>query len=351
MSPFSGASMRCVVLHIVGVLLMFAGVMLVALTAHSLMNYRLAANRHGGEIMDLGSDTSLQTGQYGHMARVVGTPSVVEPPSDPEFGQKVNTPVLVRHVEMFQWRELHFGSAISYELAWMDRLLDASRFDQPVGHANPASFPISGKKFDATLVQIGGFRLSPELVRALPGSATVEPDMKSLPANLAASFSPYQQYLTTSTQPDSPRVGDVRVSWDEIPLREMTIFARIDGDRLVPATDVADGKGYDIEVGEVPLLDMLPDMPIPPDYLVFRRIAAVLLAALGAFVLLVARNRRRDPLLALGLGALVVGVVSTVLWLGNDTWTMTAWLLVTVLGMALAVWRLRWHKRRATDRL
>lgn len=343
--------MRRVMLHVIGVLLIFAGVGLAALTAHSLMNYRTAAQRHGGEMMDLGNDASLQAGQYGHMARVVGTPSVVEPPSDPEFGLKTDTPVLVRHVEMFQWRELHFGNEVSYELAWVDRLLDASHFDQPAGHANPASFPISGKKFDAGLVQVGGFRLAPELVRTLPGSSTVKPDLKSLPPNLAASFSPYQQYLTTSSQPNSPRVGDVRVSWDEIPLRQITVFARIDGDRLVPAADAADGKGYDIEVGDVSLLDMLPDMPIPPDYVMFRRIAAVLLAALGAFVMLVARNRRRDPLLALGLGALVVGAVSTMLWLGHDTWTMAAWLLATILGTALAVWRLRWHQRRATDRL
>ena len=350
MSVFSGASLRCVVLHVVGVLLIFAGVGLVAITAHSLMNYRVAAERHGGEMIDLGSDASLQAGQYGHMARVVGIPSVVEPPTDTEFGLKTDTPVLVRHVEMFQWRELHFGNEVTYELAWVDRLLDASHFDQPAGHTNPASFPISGKKFDAKLVQVGGFRLAPELVQALPGSSTVEPDLKSLPPNLAASFSLYQQYLTTSSQPNSPRVGDVRVSWDEIPLSQVTVFARIDGDRLVPAADAADGKGYDVEIGDVSLFNMLPDMPIPPQFVTARRIAAVLLAALGTLVMLVARNRRRDPLLALGLGALVVGAVSTMLWLGHDTASMAGWLLVTVLSMALAVWRLRRHKRRTTDR-
>jgi hypothetical protein len=38
------------------------------------------------------------------------------------------------------------------------------------------------------------------------------------------------------------------------------------------------------------------------------------------------------------------------LWLGNDTSSMAIWLLVTLLGAALAVWRLRWHQRRSTDR-
>jgi hypothetical protein len=351
MSLFSGSSMRSVVLHVIGVALIFAGVGLAAVTARSLMNYHAAAERHGGEMMDLGSDASLQVGQYGHMARIVGTPGVVEPPTDTEFGLKANTPLLVRHVEMFQWRELHFGNEVNYEQAWVDRLVDAGHFDQPAGHANPASFPLKGNKFDAGLVQIGGFRLSPELIRALPGSATVEPDTKSLPVNLAASFSPYEQYLTTSSQPNSPRIGDVRVSWDEIPLQQLTVFARIDGDRLVPAVDATDGKGYDIEVGDVSLLNMLPDLPIPPDHVLLRRVAAVLLAALGTFVMLVARNRRKDPLLALGLGALVVGAVSCALWLGHGNGMMAAWLLVAVLGLALSVWRLRWQKRRLTDRV
>jgi hypothetical protein len=350
MSWAGGASMRSVVLHALGVLLILAGVGLVALTAHGVMTYRVAAQRHGGEMMDLGNDASLQPGQYGHMARVVGTPTVLEPPSDSEFGLKADTPVLTRHVEMFQWRELHFGSQISYELAWVDHPVDASRFAQAAGHANPASFPLTQKTFDGGLVQIGGFRLSPLLIRALPGSAVVQPDLKSLPPNLAASFGPSENYLTTSSQPQSPRLGDIRVSWEKIPLQPITVFARIDGDKLVPAADAADGRGYDIEIGDVPLLNLLPDMPLPPTYVLARRIASVLLAALGAFVMLVARNRRGDPLLALGLGTLMVGAVSTMLWLGNDTSSMAIWLLVTLLGGALAVWRLRWHKRRSTDR-
>lgn len=341
MTSLNSASIRCVVLYAAGVLLMIVGVGLAAMTAHSLITYHAIAGRHGGEAMDLGSDASLQAGQYGHMARVVGLPSVVEPPVDPEFGLRVDTPVLIRHVEMFQWREIRFGGDVHYDLDWVDHPLDASRFRQPAGHANPAGFPLSGKSFDAGLVQVGGFRLSPELVHAMPGSSVVEPDLKALPPNLAASFSIYQNYLTTSGQPNSPRLGDVRVSWEQIPLRRMTVFARIDGDRLVPASDATVGKGFDIEVGEVSLRDMQPDMPSPPEFIMMRRVASVLLAALGAFVMMLTRNRRRDPLLALGLGALVVGAVSTVLWLGNDTWIMAAWLLVTVLGMVLAVWRLR----------
>lgn len=341
MKPLSAETLHRLVLHAVGVLLMFAGIALVALTAHSVMNYRLIAGRHGGETMDLGSDAALQAGQHGRMARIVATPSVIEAPTDPEFNLRVSTPVLIRHVEMFQWREVRLGGDISYELDWVDHPLDSSHFKQPGGHMNPASFPLPEKRFDAGLIQMGGFKLAPKLLRALPGFAPVQPDTKALPANLAASFSPYNRYLVTSAQPGNPRLGDVRVSWEDVPLQEMTIFARVDGNQLVPAIDAPDGKGYDIEVGNVALIDMLPDLPMPPEYLFLKRALALLLATLGAFVLLLARERRRDVLLAAGLGMMSVGAVSTVLWLGNDAGVMAAWLAVTAIGIGLSVWRLR----------
>ena len=339
-----GIFMRALVLNMIGALLVLAGVGLVATTARSLLNYRMAASRHGGEVINLGSDMQPRAGQYGYMVRLVGTPTVVEAPRDPEFNLRVNTPVLLRHVEMFQWREVRIGDSVHYEMDWVDRPLDARHFKEPAGHANPASFPISGKQFDAGLVQMGGFRLDPVLLHALPGSQRVTPDTKSLPKNLAASFTLYQGHLVTSARPDDPRLGDVRVSWDEVPLQQLTIVGRLSGDRILAAAEAADGKGYDVELGEVPLLDMFPDLPVPPEFVLSRQILAVLLAALGAFLLLCAQHRKRDVLLALGLGGLAVGIVACVMWIGADWPAMYGWLAVTLISFSLTAWRL--HRRR-----
>ena len=337
----TGTSMRGLVLNVVGALLVLAGIGLVAMTARSLLNYRAVASLHGGEVVDLGANAQPGAGQHGSMVRVVGTPTVVEAPHDPDFNLRVNTTMLVRHVEMFQWREVRVGSSVHYELDWVDHLLDAGHFEDPKGHANPLSFPISGKQFDAGLVQIGGFKLGPVLLHAIPGTQRITPDPGALPENLAASFSRYQDYLVTSARPGDPRLGDVRVSWNEVPLQELTIVGRIDGDRLVAAADAADGKGYVVQVGDVPVLDVFPDLPVPPEFVLSWRILAVLLASLGAFLLLSTQRDRRDPLLALGLGALVVGIVASVLWLGDDTRTMCGWLVLAALGLLLTGWRLR----------
>lgn len=336
-----GMSMRALMCAVTGALLVLAGVALVAMVVHSQLNYRAAAARHGGEVTDLGHDASPQAVGRGNMVRFVGTPQVVEVPRDPDFNLRVNTPVLVRHVEMFQWREISIGGEVHYELDWVDHPLDASHFAQPVGHANPASFPLSGKQFDAGLVQLGGFKLSSQLLHALPGSEQIPPDPKLLPENLAASFSLYQDYLVTSARPGDPRLGDLRVSWDVVPLQEVTVVARIDGNRLVAAADATDGKGYDVEIGAVPLLDVFPDLPVPPKFVMGSWLLAVLLAAAGAFLLLVTHRDRGDPLLALALGALAVATVASVLWLGHDTLMLCAWMAVALLSFVLVVWRLR----------
>lgn len=339
-NPQRGMSLRKLAIDAVGALLVLAGIGLVAMTARGVLNYRAAETRHGGEVIDLGQSATPQAGQHGYMARIVGTPRVVEAPHDPDFNQHGDTPVLIRHVEMFQWREVRIGDVVHYELDWVDRPLDASHYRNSAGHQNPGSFPIQGKEFDAGLVQLNGFRLSAPLVHALPGSAQLEPDPRQLPANLAASFSLYQGRLVTSANPADPRLGDLRVSWEEVPLQQMTVIARIDGDQLMPAVNAADGKGYDVELGEVSLLDVFPDMPVAPQFVLGGYILAVLLATLGAGLLL-ADHQRRDALLALALGMLTVGTVASVLWVGKDNTVMLAWLVIALTGLLLSGWRLQ----------
>lgn len=336
-----GMSTRALILNVVGALLVLAGIGLMATVARGLQDYRLAARLHGGEVLDLGENAQPQAGQYGTMVRVVATPRVLATPRDPDFNQPANTPVLMRHVEMFQWREIRVGDNVHYELDWVDHLLDAGHFDQPRGHMNPAAFPVSSKQFDAGIVQVGGFKLGPALLHAMPGTAPVTPDIKSLPENLAVSFTPYQNYLVTSANPDQPRLGDVRVSWSEVPLQQMTFVGRIDGDRLVAASDAADGKGYVVQLGDVSVLDIFQDLPVPPEFVWGWRILSVLLASLGAFVLVAAKRGRGDPLLGAGLGMAAVGLVASVLWIHSDTSVMGGWLVLTLAGCALLTWRLR----------
>ena len=69
-----------VLLKVLGGLLLLIGLALLASTENGLLAYRQAAQRHGGEVLDLGSQVGPQSGQYGYMVRVAGPVQVVAAP-------------------------------------------------------------------------------------------------------------------------------------------------------------------------------------------------------------------------------------------------------------------------------
>lgn len=318
-----------------GALLVLAGVALAALTEHGLASFQDAARRHGGQILDLGADAQPSGAYQGYMVRVSGPLRVVEAPLDVQFNQQASTPVLSRHVEMFQWHEIRAGGPPIYEQDWEDHPVDSSRFES--GHGNPGTFPLHSRQFDAGRVSVGAFVLSPQIQQALPGSQAVAPDPRRLPANLAASFSLHHGALVTSAHPGHPRLGDLRVSWSAVPTGIVTVVARLDGNRLLPAAGTADGKGFDVEVGDRPLLAIYPDLPVPPEFVWPRRLLAFALVVLGIGLLLVRQRVARASYLALASGVALVCAVCGVLWLGQGAGMAAPWLAVAVAGTVAAV--------------
>jgi len=298
-------------------------------------------------VLDLGTEGRPTAGQYGSMTRVNGVPQILDAPRDPEFNVRAESPILIRHVEMFQWREITVGGSTHYELDWVDRPVDATNFAKPAGHVNPGAFPIQGRQFEAGEVKLGNFKLSTPIIRAFPGRIDIVPDERKLPPNLAATFQRVDDKLVTSSKPSNPRLGDLRISWEAVPVQSMTVVARIDGDTLAPR-EVTDGdQGFDVQVGDRSLLDVLPAMPEPPQAVLLVRFAAFVLAALGGFLLACTSRLRGDLLFAVGIGAVVVPAVAGAMWLAGDAMTASVWLLVAVLGAGLAIWRVQ--QRSATQ--
>lgn len=340
-------SIRESLLPALGAVLLLLGTGVGAVVERGQLDYRVQMRRHGGDVLDLGSNGRPDAGLQGYMVRVVGPLQVVEEPLDPQFNQQTNQPVLVRHVQMFEWRELRYGGTLSYEMDWQDHPIDSSRFAHPEDHTNPSKFLIEGAQFDAGLVRLNDFVLAPALVHALTGSEPVKPDLRRLPSNLAASFSLYDNGLVTSPVPSHPQVGDLRVTWEAVPVQTVTIVAKVDGNKLVPAGDATDGFGFAVQSGDVPLSEIFPDSPLSPEYPWLRRVVALLLDGLGAALLLRWRYGRIDLIFAPAIALLVVGAVDSVLWLGNENAVAVGWFMLALIGTALAFWRMRVQQANA----
>ena len=304
------------------------------------------ARRDGVRDVDAmgGAIVALQTGTAadiveGRLVRVSGVPAMDTPAKDEQFGITADTPLLVRKVEMQQWRELKSpGGDVTYVRNWFDHPINSERFLQPERHENPR-FPFAGKSFEGKGIRLGGLLLSHELLRAFPGSEQVAPDFSTMPSNLTASFRLADNVLWSSVNPQSPQLGDLRVSWSKLPLREMTVLARVVDGGLQAAPHLPT-PGYVVMIGDVPLDTLMPGLPALPHNTWIWRVLALLLAAVGAWLGLSGRaGRAVDPLLALSLGVAPLALIASVIWLGASWGSVSMWLLIGALAAACAAWR------------
>jgi hypothetical protein len=286
----------------------------------------------GAEVVDLGRNALPSKRLQGDLVRVVGMPQVIESPRDPDFNQSSNALLLRREVAMFQWQQVNVGYPI-YELEWVHGHVDSSAFTRPAGHANPP-LPIASMDFPAPRVRLHGFILAAALVKLIPGHDPHPVDAAALPPNLAATFSAYEGDLY-SGNPTQPRLGEVRLRWSTVPPQEITVLARVDDGRLLPAPDAS------VQLGDRSLGDLLPQLPPQPYGLWVGRIIGWLLAALGVALLLRAQQRDLDPLLTLAAGAVPMLLLPTVLWMTFSIRLGLCLLAASLIALGIAWWRWR----------
>jgi hypothetical protein len=227
---------------------------------------------------------------------------------------------------------------------WFDHPIDSSAFGNPAGHANPGAFPINAARFDSPDITLAGFRLAPALVRMIDGVEPFAPDLSRVPPNMAATFQAYEGTLITSSNPEHPQVGDLRISWMRITPAYLTVFARDDGGTLVPVSNPAGDAIAQVLLGKHSLTDVLTDAPQPPHFKWARRVLALLLAWAGA-ALLLPRARRGDRLLALSIAVVPLAVLAAAFWFDVRTLAAALLILVAAAAVAVAVWR--WRTRPA----
>lgn len=329
-------------LLLLGVVLVLAGLLIVASGELVRRDATSALDAMGGEIVDIGSGGDLQ-GLDGRLVRVHGKLSVDRPARDRQFGVVAQTAQLFRKVEMQQWREITDSQGnVSYVRNWYDYPIDSSQFRHPAGHHNPP-FPFRGATFEGGNPSLGGLLLAPALRQNLLGKVAVAPNFSTLPSNLTASFRLADGMLWSNTHPGSPTLGDLRLSWSKRPLRELSVVARVEHHVLQPAPHLP-APGYVLMVGDVSLDTMLPGLPQLPTTTWIWRIVGLMLAIIGVWLLLATWRRQAPPvLLAVATAILPVSLLASILWLGTRWQVMLVWLLLAVVSTAALVWQLRFN--------
>jgi hypothetical protein len=144
-----------------------------------------------------------------------GEPVASTPLKDAEFGVSTRHFALQRRVEMYQWQR----EASGYRQVWSAEPIDSGRFD--AAHRNPGEFPLQTRYWVASDVTLDGRPVDEEVLKRLGSWHGFRPGFTALPGNLAATFQPEGDGLSSAENPLSPRVGDLRVTWRELRLPDL----------------------------------------------------------------------------------------------------------------------------------
>jgi hypothetical protein len=166
---------------------------------------------------------------------------------DPDFGVKVQAIRLLRDAEMFQWKENRRSetrkklggseetvTTYTYEKAWVDHLLDSSRYKE-AGHGNPATMKYESKKLEATHVQLAAYQLSGEQISKIGGAAALEvgadAPLENAPRRAKVKA---DGVVYVGDSSDNPRIGDERISFRVVKPGPLSVIGQQTGDTFQP---------------------------------------------------------------------------------------------------------------------
>jgi hypothetical protein len=182
----------------------------------------------GAGIVRSVSADSVDRSNDGRLIHVAGMLSTAGPVSDPDFGLKVQGVRLVRHVEVFQWKEethsetrAKFGggeertTTYKYVRTWSDKPIDSDRFKEPRGHTNPV-MTYQSRDLLAAGTRLGAFAVPDSLVRGFGEAkrlAATEVQANALQIRVNKPVAVNDGVLYVGRDPSQPAIGDMRISF------------------------------------------------------------------------------------------------------------------------------------------
>lgn len=148
--------------------------------------------------------------------------------ADDVFGVSRNTVKLKRVVETYQWAK-DCTETCKYELGWHEGLIDSAEFD--ANHKNPTEVQYESQEFMSEKTTFGAYQIPSALLHKLDYDTTLGPDelIDAYHGDLVV----FNEYLTNSTDPLNPKIGDYRISYRYVKDKNITVTAQLAGDTLV----------------------------------------------------------------------------------------------------------------------
>lgn len=324
-----------------GILLILGGIVLLFWNeSRAVTTERSLAEGRGAVIsVDAGAPLAANEGKLIHVAGPVTASAKL---ADPDFQISVAALTLHRKVEMYQWEEheesktekrLGGGETTTktytYTKVWKDGPIASGQFHARAGHENP-QFTISARDVVAKDAKLGGFLVSEALLKTLSADQPAPVD-DAAAAGLRAKFGRTVRILDgvafVGDQPDTPRVGDLRIGFTATPAGDFSVVARQAG---------AGFGGYQTKAGDI--IETIRAGRLTPQQIFAElesdnKVLTWILRAVGSVLILIGFSMIFAPLAVL---ADIIPFLGDIVGFGTFTMALLLTLVVAPVTIAIA---------------
>ena len=312
------------------------------------------------------------------LVHVTGQTAVAAPLEDNEFGVTATGLKLSRGAEMYQWQEdsksesrtkLGGGeetvTTYTYTKVWSSTAIDSSAFNTPQGHENP-EMAIESADIYATDATLGDYKLEENVLSQVGGATalnlTEQTDAIDAAAGEASTHTVSAGTIFLGENPQTPVIGDTRISYEVTPASEISVVARQNGDNFLDYRARNGSEFLLVADGDVPAGDMFQSAQDANDLMawIFRVLGMVLLMVgfgliLAPFGVLADVLPLAGTIVRMGTGligfvlGLIVGTVTIALaWLAFRPITT---IIILAIGGTIAFAVYRFGRGRAKKKL
>ena len=210
--------------------------------------------------------------------------------TDTTFNVSVNSAILIRKVEMYQWEEDCDTDSDGYETCtyskvWDDELISSTGFES--GHTNPTEMPYESHTFINNNVKVGEFTLTESLIRQLNTDIeyTNLTQEKATELGLQIVNNKY-----TNVVNETPKIGDIRISFEFEDSSDASVLAAQSGKSFMSYTTKSGYRINYLTEGSydgAAMIEMLNDREVLLNWII---------RIVGALLIIVSINSLIEPL-------------------------------------------------------
>jgi hypothetical protein len=249
---------------IVGIVLVPLSVMLHFWNEHRAVQTEKSLKEGAASVISVAAD-SIAPGNDKKLIHLSGDVAPGEAIHDALFNVSSQALRLVRHVEVYQWKEekteethkkLGGGeetvTKYNYTKTWSDKPIDSADFKHPEGHSNPTAFPVPAATVLSTKAALGAFKIPQNLIDKMQGGeplAVTADALAPLPPDLKSKAKIAGDGVYLGGYPDAPLLGDERISFQVLHPGTFSFLAQQSGDTLAPYLTHQGGEIERVESG------------------------------------------------------------------------------------------------------